>query len=236
MTGVDASRRAAAAARLPAVAADSAGSSGSAGRPGSAGSVWSPLRAKVFRAIWIAGLASNVGSWMHLVAAQWEMTSLSKSAALVGLLSTASSLPAFALALPAGALADVVDRRRLILFAQAWQFVVAALLGVLTVAEVTTPAILLGATLLLGFGASLGVPAFLGDHYRTRRPGPPAGRYLPELGIDHTVSGRRPRDRRPAGRLAGQRRRFPAQRRLVPRDHRSAGDVATHAADLDSAA
>jgi predicted MFS family arabinose efflux permease len=97
---------------------------------------------------------------MHLVAAQWQMTSLTSSAALVGLVSTAGALPAFALALPAGALADVVDRRRLLLFAQAWQFATATLLGVLTVADVTTPAVLLGATVVLGIGASLGLPAF----------------------------------------------------------------------------
>lgn len=123
-------------------------------------SIWSPLRTRLFRAVWLASLVSNIGGWMHLVAAQWEMTSLTSSAALVGLISTASALPAFALALPAGALADVVDRRRLILLAQGWQLVVAAVLGVLTIADVTTPAILLGATVVLGLGASLGLPAF----------------------------------------------------------------------------
>jgi MFS family permease len=66
----------------------------------------------------------------------------------------------FRLGAPAGALADVVDRRRLLLFAKAWQFVTATLLGVLTVADVTTPAVLLGATVVLGIGASLGLPAF----------------------------------------------------------------------------
>jgi predicted MFS family arabinose efflux permease len=123
-------------------------------------SLWSPLRTAVFRSIWIAALASNVGSWMHLVASQWQMTSLTSSAALVGLVSSAGALPAFALALPAGALADVVDRRRLLLFAQGWQFATATLLGVLTLADVTTPAVLLGATAVLGVGASLGLPAF----------------------------------------------------------------------------
>src|SRR4051794_29224497 len=75
----------------------------------SALSVWSPLTNRLFRAIWIAGLVSNVGSWMHLVAAQWEMTSLSRSPGEVALIATAGALPAFILALPAGALADVVD-------------------------------------------------------------------------------------------------------------------------------
>ncbi|MFI1916618.1 MFS transporter [Nocardia sp. NPDC020380] len=68
--------------------------------------------------------------------------------------------PSFALALQGGALADILDRRRLILFTQAWQLLVAALLGVLTLAHAVNPALLLAATLLLGIGATLGMPAF----------------------------------------------------------------------------
>jgi predicted MFS family arabinose efflux permease len=123
-------------------------------------SPWAPLRIGIFRALWIASVASNIGSWMHLIAASWLMTSLTTSAALVALLSTAGALPSFALALPAGALADVLDRRRLILFTQAWQLTAAAILGVLTLSHVTSPGILLGATVVLGIGATLGMPAF----------------------------------------------------------------------------
>ncbi|MFJ9369020.1 MFS transporter [Nocardia sp. NPDC101769] len=126
----------------------------------SATSPWTPLRINTFRALWIASIASNVGSWMHLVSASWLMTTLTSSAALVALLSTASALPSFVLALPAGALADILDRRRLILFTQAWQLVVAALLGALTLSHSVNPALLLTATLLLGTGATLGMPAF----------------------------------------------------------------------------
>ncbi|MEY9863639.1 MFS family permease [Catenulispora sp. GAS73] len=125
-----------------------------------ASSPWAPLRIGVFRALWIASVVSNVGSWMHLVAASWLMTSLTSSAAPVALLSTASALPSFALALPAGALADMLDRRRLILFTQAWQLAVAAILGVLTLYHITNPAVLLGATVVLGVGTTLGMPAF----------------------------------------------------------------------------
>jgi MFS family permease len=124
------------------------------------GSPWAPLRIRVFRALWLASLASNVGSWMHLVAASWLMTSLSTSAALVALLQTANSGPSFLLALPAGALADVLDRRRLVLATQAWQLAVAAALGILTLAHVTTPAVLLAMTFALAAGSALGVPAF----------------------------------------------------------------------------
>jgi MFS family permease len=123
-------------------------------------STWDPLRLPVFRALWLASLASNVGSWMHLVAASWLMTSLTTSAALVALLQTANSAPNFLLALPAGALADVLDRRRLVIATQAWQLGVAGLLGVLTLGQVTTPAVLLAMTFALAAGSALGLPAF----------------------------------------------------------------------------
>src|SRR5206468_11530604 len=104
-----------------------------------AGSTWAPLRSAVFRAAWIAALVSNLGSWMHIVAAAWLMTSLTASATLVALLLSANSLPSFLLALPAGAMADVFDRRRLILVTQGLQLLVAALLGLLTLTHTVTP-------------------------------------------------------------------------------------------------
>src|SRR4051812_49702835 len=90
----------------------------------------SPLRTPVFRAFWTAGLLSNLGSWVHLVAAAWLMTTLTTSAAPVALLITATSVPTFLLSLYAGALADVVDRRMLIILTQSAQAVMAAVLGV----------------------------------------------------------------------------------------------------------
>src|ERR1700733_1559768 len=83
-------------------------------------SSWAPLHRRVFFALWIAALASNLGTWMQNVGAAWLMTSLSKSPLMVSLIQTASSLPIFFLALPAGALADIVDRRKLLIFSQAW--------------------------------------------------------------------------------------------------------------------
>src|SRR5256885_1118759 len=123
-------------------------------------STWAPLRGRIFRALWLASLASNIGSWMHLVAASWMMTSLTTSAALVALLQTANSAPNFLLALPSGALADVLDRRRLVLFSQLWQLLIAATLGILTITDVTNPAVLLVMTFALATGSALGVPAF----------------------------------------------------------------------------
>jgi MFS family permease len=81
-------------------------------------SAWRPLRQPHFRALWLATVASNVGTWMHSTGAVWLMTSLTPSPLMVALVQTATSLPSFLLALPAGALADVVDRRRLLLATQ----------------------------------------------------------------------------------------------------------------------
>ncbi len=80
------------------------------------GSAWSPLRAPLFRALWIATVISNVGTWMQNVGAAWFMMSLSPSPTLVALVQAATSLPVFLVGLPAGALADIVDRRRLLLY------------------------------------------------------------------------------------------------------------------------
>lgn len=123
-------------------------------------SVWTPLRQPLFRALWIASVASNVGTWMHDVGAAWLMTSLAPSPLMVALVQTATSLPMFLLALPAGALADIVDRRRLLLFTQTWMMTVALGLGVLTLVGATTPWTLLAFTFLLALGTALNAPAW----------------------------------------------------------------------------
>jgi MFS family permease len=123
-------------------------------------SAWSPLRHRLFRWLWIATVASNVGTWLQNVGASWMMTSLTTSTTLVALVQAATSLPSFLLALPAGALADVIDRRRLLLVTQGWMTAAAAALGVLTLAGRTTPWSLLGFTFLLGLGAAANNPAW----------------------------------------------------------------------------
>jgi MFS family permease len=123
-------------------------------------SAWSPLRQPLFRALWIAAVASNIGTWMHNTAATWLMTSLTPSPIMVALMQTATSLPAFLLALPAGALADVVDRRRLLLATQGWMLAAAAGLGLLTLVGAITPWALLALTFLLGLGAAMNNPAW----------------------------------------------------------------------------
>lgn len=129
------------------------------GAPAQSGT-WSPLRNPFFRALWIATVASNVGTWMQDVGAGWLMTDLAPVPLMVALVQAASSLPMFLLALPAGALADIVDRRRLLLVTQAWMLAAALGLGALTVAGKTGPAALLAFTFLLGLGTALNAPAW----------------------------------------------------------------------------
>src|SRR5438034_11357609 len=81
-----------------------------AGEPPAVASAWSPLRQPLFRALWIATVVSNLGTWMHNVGAAWLMTSLTLSPTLVALVQAATSLPVFLVALPAGGLADAADR------------------------------------------------------------------------------------------------------------------------------
>lgn len=121
---------------------------------------WNPLRQPLFRALWIASVASNIGTWMHEVGAAWLMTSLTVSPLMVALMQTATSLPIVLLGLPAGALADLVDRRRMLLLTQGWMMVSAAMLGVLTLVGATTPWILLILTFSLGMGAAVNAPAW----------------------------------------------------------------------------
>src|SRR5215831_21360488 len=116
---------------------------------------WAPLRQPVFHALWIAGLASNFGAWMHEVGEGWLMTSLSPSPLSVALLQAAESLAIFLLAIPAGALADVVDRRRLSIVTQGWLLVGATALGSLAVTHRMTPTILIALTFAMGIGAAL---------------------------------------------------------------------------------
>ena len=123
-------------------------------------SIWRVFAHRVFFALWIAALASNIGTWMQNVGAAWLMTSLSPSPLMVALIQTASSLPILLLALPAGALADIVDRRRLLIVSQAWMLLAASALGLLTIVDLMTPWALLGLSFALGVGSALNAPAW----------------------------------------------------------------------------
>ncbi len=121
---------------------------------------WRPLSNPLFRAIWLAAVASNIGTWMHNVGADWLMTSLAPSPWMVALTQTAENAPLFLLALPAGALADIVDRRRLLLYTQGWMLLSAVSLAILTLLGLTTPWVLLILIFCLGLGSALNAPAW----------------------------------------------------------------------------
>ena len=97
---------------------------------------------------------------MQNVGAGWLMTSLTMSPLMVGLVQAANSIAVFLVVLPAGAIADVVDRRKFLLLTQLWMVLAAAALGVLTLLGLVTPALLLLFTFLMGFGAVLNDPAW----------------------------------------------------------------------------
>lgn len=130
------------------------------GVQGTATSPWQPLREKVFRWLWLASIASNIGTWMHEVGAGWLMTSLSASPLAVALVQVAGALPVFMLALPAGALADIVDKRRYLLAVQLWMAATATVLAVLTLSGLITVNLLLLLTFAMGIGTALMMPAW----------------------------------------------------------------------------
>jgi len=121
---------------------------------------WAPLREPLFRSLWIAAVVSYTGSWMQNVGAGWLMTQLTTSPLMVSLVQAALAIPVFLVVLPAGALADMMDRRRLLLFTQAWMVLAAAILGALTLRGTVTPWILLLFTFLMGVGAVMNDPAW----------------------------------------------------------------------------
>jgi len=123
-------------------------------------SVLSPLREPLFRSLWIAAVISYTGSWMQNVATGWLMTSLTSSPMWVALVQVAVSLPVLLIALPAGALADIFDRRKFLLFTQASMVAAATVLGIMTLTRTVTPQILLIFTFLLGVGAVMNDPAW----------------------------------------------------------------------------
>jgi MFS family permease len=123
-------------------------------------SAWRPLHYTLFRNLWLATIVSNVGSWMQDVGSGWLMTSLSSSPSMVALVEAADSIPMMLLALPAGALADIIDRRRLLIAAQVYLLVIAGTLAVLTWLGMMTAWALLGFTCALGVGAAVIMPAW----------------------------------------------------------------------------
>src|SRR5437879_13563245 len=123
-------------------------------------SLWRPLGVSTFRNLLLADIASDVGTFMQSVGAAWLMVSLNAGPMYVALTQTASALPFFLLALPAGAIGDIVDRRKVILFTEAWMVVVALVLAVMTIAGMMSPALLLILTFALSAGDAFETPTW----------------------------------------------------------------------------
>ncbi len=119
-----------------------------------------PLSVPLFRDLWLASIVSNLGGWMQDTAGTWLMTVLTPSPLLIALMQTAAALPVLILGLLAGATADIFDRRRLLIFWQAWMLFAVAILSVLTFFDIISPWILLILTFLLNIGAAMNSPAW----------------------------------------------------------------------------
>src|SRR5246127_4972382 len=123
-------------------------------------SAGAPLRNGVYRDLFVAQFVSNIGTWMQSVAAQWFLVEQHSSATIVALVQTASLGPTLLLGLFAGVLADLFDRRRLLMFLQSYAVLVGIALAALTYLGSLSPATLLLFTVALGWASALTAPAW----------------------------------------------------------------------------
>jgi MFS family permease len=119
-----------------------------------------PFKNRIFRVIWLAVLVSSIGTWMRDVASGWMMTELSTSPLLVSLVQAATTLPIFLFSLSAGALADIVDRRMLLIAVQLVLLTISLALTVVAYLGLMTPAALLALIFAGGIGGAFAGPAF----------------------------------------------------------------------------
>jgi MFS family permease len=122
--------------------------------------LWRPLRVPAFRNLLIADVVSDMGTFMQSVGAAWLMISLHAGPLYVALTQTASALPFFVFALPAGSIGDIVDRRKLILFTEVWMAGVAIVLTATTIGGLMTPLLLLILTFALSAGDAFESPSW----------------------------------------------------------------------------
>ena len=185
-----------------------------------------PLRHGLFRMLWSANVVVSLGVWMQNTGAGWLMTSLSPNPFTVSMVQAATIMPVFLLALPAGALADIIDKRRLILGTQTWMLAAAALLAILTYFHATGALGLLALTFAIGVGSAMNSPAWgsvMAEVVPRQRPR--AGDRAERRRLQPGARGR-PGDRRRArgGRRPGAGVR--AERRLLHRGDRRAAHLA----------
>lgn len=118
------------------------------------------FRNQTFRMLWMAALASNFGGLVQAVGAAWMMTSLTQSESMVALVQSSVTLPIMIFSLLAGVFADSFDRRKVMLIAQSFMFLVSIMLAVMAYRELLSPWVLLGFTFLIGCGTALHNPSW----------------------------------------------------------------------------
>ena len=128
--------------------------------PAPGASAWGPFRHPAFTVIWTASIVANIGTWMYTAASSWLMTNLSPDPLIVSLVQVAASLPIFLLAIPAGALADIIDRRRFLIIGEAANTAIAVVFAVLVSLNLVTAAFLLLFTFLISAFGALTAPAW----------------------------------------------------------------------------
>ncbi|PPF90139.1 MFS transporter [Subtercola sp. Z020] len=128
--------------------------------PTSSASAWAPMAISAFRVLWFAQLGSNIGTWMQTVGAQWYLVDAAAGATVIALVQTASLAPAMLFSLPAGVLADSLDRRKLLIWGSAVSAVIAGALTVIAALNALTPWTILAFTFFLGATSTLTSPAW----------------------------------------------------------------------------
>ena len=118
------------------------------------------MRSKIFAIAWTVNVISSVGTHIHHTSEKLQMAQLTDSTLFVALLDSANTLPVFILGLSAGAIADILDRRKLLIATQTFMLICAAILSILTFLHITTPTILLIIAFLIGIGSAFGMPAY----------------------------------------------------------------------------
>jgi MFS family permease len=127
---------------------------------GSAASAWAPFRHWTFTVLWTATVVANIGTWMYNAAAGWLMTSLNPAPLTVSLVQVATTLPMFLFAVPAGALADIFDKRRFLIVVEAAATAISAVYAALVMLDLATPDNLLLFSFLIGAAGALTAPAW----------------------------------------------------------------------------
>ena len=128
--------------------------------PPTATTAWAPFRNRTFAVIWTATVVSNIGGWMYNVASGWLMTSLNPDPFVVSMVQVVNNLPMFLFAIPAGALADIVDRRRLLIFGETAIMITSTAFAALVWLHLITPVSLLVFSFIVTVGSAITAPGW----------------------------------------------------------------------------